>query len=1490
MRTPLNDLEIEPLRRIGYALTQTSMQSYLDELSASARSATSSINGLTNATEANNNANILNAEFIGAKVNALTDAQKEELRYAMIMEQSSLAQQDMARTLMSPANQMRVFAQQVKMLARAVGNILIPVLNAIIPVAIAVANAIRSFLNMLGKLFGFEIMEVDYSGLTAGLGGVSAGADDVADSLGGVNDGLGKTAKNAGAAKKAIKDLLAPMDELHILNADNASGSGGSGGGSGGGGGAGGGGVKKTDSLFDSLKDYDMFKGLEENIANLEKKFKDIIPLVLAIGTLLAGWAIRGKVLSALKKMADIFAAMNVGKLIGAFKLLAAAILGIGGAVAALYGFYDALINGLGWKDFALMLGGTAAAAAAVAYIFKNPLYTGAVIAVGGILMLVSAFKELVSGNASLPVVASALVGMGGLVGGFALAFGRVAAEIAAVISALALLYASCKNLMEGNASLGTVTTGLFGMAIAGGVIGSRFGLVGTVIGAAIGLSLGAIAEFVAYMSSDALPAVDLFATETTNAFTGMPEPINEAVTEISETTKEKVGQFMEDMDALTLELNTVVWGGFAPTEEQIASVGAKADALASQLTQALEGQKSKSIDAINDVATYLGDSYTSILGDVEKHYADKEGAITQGEEQIRQIMQNAADQGRAITEEEGNTINEIVSNWKDVGVRALSESQLEADVILHNLKANTGQITAEMAADTLKHAKEVRDQQISDAEEHRREIQLEAQEMYNTGAITEQEYAKMMKAADDYYAESEKTANDTFASTQKAAEDAMGEQARYFDTSTGEMKSKWEVFGEDFKATFGAMGDSISEVFTEDIPSAFGSAKETVSGWVNDAGESIGGFVDDMNLSFDVDIPNAIEAAGGAISQWSDDVAYDMGYATGTVIKWGEDSYSYLSTNVPQFLSNVINWFSQLPSGIWNAIVSFITVTLPTWGKNVYDFFAKTVPQTVEDIKKWFGEMPSKIWDAIVTFITVTIPKWATDVYNGFKAKVENIIASVKGFFTTLPSKIWEAIVSFVTQTIPEWAGKAKEKFREKVEDIKEKVGEWFKGLPSKIREKLNQKWEEIKGIGGRLLDGIFEGFGKLGDKVKGWADKFTQGVKDALGIHSPSRVFKEEVGKWLGEGTIEGMLEATEANMSNVTDAYKEMGVNIVKNATEGSESVMGDFINTFEKASEEIQKVFDGIKYDPSIDYQALINEAVEAGDMAQAAVLERQRNAKIKGEGITEWETTDKYSSFLSEKDLEKVSVTLDDNSKAIAENTTKLTDMDTAIADYTEKLSTGLSDVSIDATGLSDAFDDIDFIDTSITDSYSTQFDDIISGTSMQTDTMSNSFKEVVDLLKDNATDFKKVLTEKFTIVEDSFKNVGKSLDGIAASMKEHVATIVSAIEAVEINVYNVIESSGEYATGGFPTAGQYFLANEAGAEMIGSVNGNTAVVNNDQIVAAVSQGVAQAVSTVMANQKQQPIDLYLDGEKIYSNQQKVARKKGVKFDMGSFSR
>lgn len=207
----------------------------------------------------------------------------------------------------------------------------------------------------------------------------------------------------------------------------------------------------------------------------------------------------------------------------------------------------------------------------------------------------------------------------------------------------------------------------------------------------------------------------------------------------------------------------------------------------------------------------------------------------------------------------------------------------------------------------------------------------------------------------------------------------------------------------------------------------------------------------------------------------------------------------------------------------LWESVKTTIS---EKW-KAIKDFFTKTIPQIVSDIVKWFSEMPSKVGTAISVFFTETIPNWATSVYNTFSEKVNNIVASVATWFAQLPQKIYEKIILFL-EKITLWKDKSIEKVNTEVPKILDKVAEWFGKLPQKIMEELRKTIENIKSIGGFILDGILEGASNFGNKVGGFVKKLLEKVNKEAEIHSPSRLFKRETGVWVGAGIIEGMEES--------------------------------------------------------------------------------------------------------------------------------------------------------------------------------------------------------------------------------------------------------------------------------------------------------------------------------------------------------------------------
>lgn len=200
--------ELESIRRLGVDLSQARLQQELLALG------------------------------FNKQVSSLSQADKAVLRYIAIMKQTTNIQGNLAQTISSPANMVRILKSEISQLAKAVGQLLYPAFKAILPVLIAAVDLIKEFVVSLASVFGQKIEFTDFSKTQKDIGGVTSAMDDTADAT--------------KAAAKAAKDYTMGFDELNIIDPSQNSGSSGSGSG-----GAAGNLLGDVDlSQYDMFKDY----------------------------------------------------------------------------------------------------------------------------------------------------------------------------------------------------------------------------------------------------------------------------------------------------------------------------------------------------------------------------------------------------------------------------------------------------------------------------------------------------------------------------------------------------------------------------------------------------------------------------------------------------------------------------------------------------------------------------------------------------------------------------------------------------------------------------------------------------------------------------------------------------------------------------------------------------------------------------------------------------------------------------------------------------------------------------------------------------------------------------------------------------------------------------------------------------------------------------------------------------------------------------------
>jgi phage-related minor tail protein len=278
----------------------------------------------------------------------------------------------------------------------------------------------------------------------------------------------------------------------------------------------------------------------------------------------------------------------------------------------------------------------------------------------------------------------------------------------------------------------------------------------------------------------------------------------------------------------------------------------------------------------------------------------------------------------------------------------------------------------------------------------------------------------------------------------------------------------------------------------------------------------------------------------------------------------------------------------------IWNGIKTFLSTT--------WEGIKSTASTVWNAIKSFF----SSTWEGIKTLFNTAV----SGISNFLKQRWENIKSNT--------SAIFNAIKSFISNT---WSS-IKSTALSLVEGIKNAVRDKFESLKTAVQEKMNsvkKKIEEIwgkvksffsgislKSIGGDILQGLIDGItskaGALMKKASEIANSIKKTIKGALDINSPSRVMRDEVGKWIPEGVAAGI----EGNMSSIGRAVDKMAEATIPtlpsiNTSSGGQIQSGDSFN------------FDGM----FAGAQFIIREEADIDRIAEKLYQKQRRAARSMG---------------------------------------------------------------------------------------------------------------------------------------------------------------------------------------------------------------------------------------------------------------------------------
>ena len=323
----------------------------------------------------------------------------------------------------------------------------------------------------------------------------------------------------------------------------------------------------------------------------------------------------------------------------------------------------------------------------------------------------------------------------------------------------------------------------------------------------------------------------------------------------------------------------------------------------------------------------------------------------------------------------------------------------------------------------------------------------------------------------------------------------------------------------------------------------------------------------------FTVDIPNAWNSVVEWFSGIPDWFAELWAQVTAKFQEWGNNISNFFTTTIPSWIESISNWFSELPYKIGYAL-GYVLASIVQWGVDTYDYFAINIPIWIESITNWFSELPDKIWNWLVETYNKVVA-WGSNMYNKAVQTAKDFIDGVVAWIKQLPDKI----ALWFNQTINKvvnFANDAYAKARMAGKNIIDGIVNTIKSLPDKIHN-----------IGVNIVQGLWNGIISMGswikNKVNGFFSGLVDGAKAALGIHSPSRVFRDQVGKYMAQGVQVGFEDETDnvkkSMESDLSDLVAKMSATVDYETTMTSVRVaahnnnLGGGVETDNNTTEEI-----------------------------------------------------------------------------------------------------------------------------------------------------------------------------------------------------------------------------------------------------------------------------------------------------------------------------
>lgn len=329
------------------------------------------------------------------------------------------------------------------------------------------------------------------------------------------------------------------------------------------------------------------------------------------------------------------------------------------------------------------------------------------------------------------------------------------------------------------------------------------------------------------------------------------------------------------------------------------------------------------------------------------------------------------------------------------------------------------------------------------------------------------------------------------------------------------------------------SLGQNIANFFTQTIPNAI----QSVIQWFQQLPSAIGTALSNLITSIGTWAvsfgQSALQAGQQFVSNIANfltnlpaTIAYWLAYGITFVVLWAAQLGSQAISAGQQFLANLGTFFVQLPGNIWNWLTSTVA-SVASWAAQMGANALSAGSRFLSNAGTFISQLPANVgsWlSGAVSAAASFVGRMASNAVNAGS----RFLSSIGSYISQVPGRIGAGLSGAIS---------AVGSFASSMASGALRAGQQFL---SNLVNTLASIPGRMVSIGSQIVHGIISGItgsiGKVGSAILGGVKDAISGVKNFLGIHSPSRLFRDQIGRNIGLGLAQGISNSQAAVMSSM------------------------------------------------------------------------------------------------------------------------------------------------------------------------------------------------------------------------------------------------------------------------------------------------------------------------------------------------------------------